>query len=107
VTVLRDLTSVRRALRDGTHLPEDLLELVAESSRSLDEGSEPIGAFLSTVFDAEGTTVGAWPEGGGVVRVEDEGTGLEGAPVAVKDNICTLGLPTTCGSKILEGYRSP
>ena len=32
---------------------------------------------------------------------------LLGVPVAIKDNIATLVMPTTCGSKILEGYVSP
>src|SRR5688572_17842021 len=32
---------------------------------------------------------------------------LAGVPIAIKDNICTLEYPTTCGSRILEGYRSP
>ena len=32
---------------------------------------------------------------------------LGGMPVAVKDNLATLGTPTTCGSRILEGYQSP
>jgi aspartyl-tRNA(Asn)/glutamyl-tRNA(Gln) amidotransferase subunit A len=32
---------------------------------------------------------------------------LEGVPVAVKDNICTVIGETTCGSNILRGYQSP
>jgi aspartyl-tRNA(Asn)/glutamyl-tRNA(Gln) amidotransferase subunit A len=32
---------------------------------------------------------------------------LAGVPVVVKDNIATFTLPTSCGSRILEGYVSP
>ena len=32
---------------------------------------------------------------------------LAGVFVGVKDNICTAGMPSTGGSRILEGYRPP
>ncbi len=32
---------------------------------------------------------------------------LAGVPVALKDNMCTRGVPTTCSSKILEGWVPP
>src|SRR4051794_19494382 len=32
---------------------------------------------------------------------------LAGVPVALKDNMCTRGVPTTCSSKILEGWLPP
>jgi len=32
---------------------------------------------------------------------------LDGVPISLKDNLVTEGLPTTAGSKILEGWRPP
>jgi aspartyl-tRNA(Asn)/glutamyl-tRNA(Gln) amidotransferase subunit A len=32
---------------------------------------------------------------------------LAGVTVALKDNMCTRGVPTTCSSKILDGWRPP
>ena len=41
-----------------------------------------------------------------VARGEDPGP-LAGVPVALKDNLCTRGIPTTCSSRILEGWLPP
>jgi len=32
---------------------------------------------------------------------------LEGVPIAIKDNICLVGAPTTCASRMLAGWRPP
>ncbi len=32
---------------------------------------------------------------------------LAGVPIGIKDNICTEGIPTTCCSRILEGFTPP
>jgi len=58
---------------------------------------EGLGAFLSVAPREEAVRR---------ARAAPDGP-LAGVPVAVKDNLVTLDLPTTCASRILEGYRSP
>ncbi|HEY7105865.1 MAG TPA: amidase, partial [Acidimicrobiia bacterium] len=41
-----------------------------------------------------------------VARGDDPGP-LAGVPIVLKDNLCTRGVPTTCSSRILEGWCPP
>ncbi|HKY66122.1 MAG TPA: amidase family protein, partial [Acidimicrobiales bacterium] len=41
------------------------------------------------------------------VAAGDDPGPLAGVPVALKDNMCTTGVATTCSSRILEGWRPP
>jgi aspartyl-tRNA(Asn)/glutamyl-tRNA(Gln) amidotransferase subunit A len=62
--------------------------------------AEPLNAVLhwsQEALDAEASRVD---------RMAVPGA-LAGMPIAVKDNIVTAEQPTTCASRILEGYRSP
>jgi len=45
--------------------------------------------------------------GAAAVAGHPEGRPLAGVPVVVKDNLCTLDLPTTCCSRLLAGYHAP
>ena len=73
--------------------------IAAETGKRL-TAAQPLNAVLDwsqELLDAEAGRIDAMP-GGGM---------LTGMPLVLKDNIVTREQPTTCGSRILEGYYSP
>jgi aspartyl-tRNA(Asn)/glutamyl-tRNA(Gln) amidotransferase subunit A len=73
-----------------------------------DAGPGGLNAFLSHDAERLEARAAALDERVDQARSEGREPGrLAGVCVAVKDNLCTTDLPTTCGSRLLEGYRSP
>ncbi len=68
--------------------------------------ADPLHAFLA-VDEAGARAAAAAIDAAGPPPIGAAGPPLRGVTVAVKDNLCALGVPTTCGSRILEGFHAP
>lgn len=94
------LTELRQALRRGETTSVAVTEAMLDRIVAIDN---EIKSYL-TVTDEMALEQA---EAADRRRSQGEDTPLLGIPVAVKDMICTKGVPTTAGSKILEGYVPP
>ncbi|MDA1013949.1 MAG: Asp-tRNA(Asn)/Glu-tRNA(Gln) amidotransferase subunit GatA [Planctomycetota bacterium] len=80
------------------------VEVTRTFLNAIDRQDETIGAFLFVNSDAALEQARAVDE----KRAAGKSVGsLGGLPVAVKDVLCMRDTPTTCGSKILDGFRPP
>jgi aspartyl-tRNA(Asn)/glutamyl-tRNA(Gln) amidotransferase subunit A len=77
---------------------------LANAMTAIGARNEELHVFLHV--DEEGATRAAHRVDAAVARGEHAGP-LAGVPIAIKDNMCQRGVPTTCASKILEGWRPP
>ncbi len=97
----RTAVGIAAAVRAGEVRAVDVLEAhLAE----IDRREHQVHAFNLVV--AEQARQAAARVDAEVAAGRDPGP-LAGVPVALKDNMCTRGVPTTCSSKILEGWKPP
>ena len=80
------------------------VELTRAHLDRIDAVDTDVHAFLHV--DRDGALAQAADSDDRRARGEARGP-LDGVPIAVKDVLTTRGLPTTCGSKILEGWVPP
>ena len=78
-------------------------EIVEEHLQRISDRNEELNAFLTV------TSERAIEDADRAQQMIDAGNAkpLTGIPYALKDNICTKGIRTTCSSRILEDYISP
>ena len=93
--------SIAAAVRSGERSARSVVE---EHLAAIDSSEGEVHAFNLVL--ADGALARADDLDRRIADGEDPGP-LAGVPVALKDNLCTRGIDTTCGSKILEGWCPP
>ncbi len=95
------IKDMQSGLAEGRFTSVELLEAVY---KRIDEADGEVGAFLSLVKE----TAMVDAKAADLRRTKGESFGpLDGIPVAIKDNICMVGVTATCGSKMLEDFYPP
>jgi len=90
------IAQARDLLQKGEITSDELLSAVLGRIKDV-EGK--VGAYITVTEEEARKTVQSLPAGGQGV--------LSGIPIALKDNICTQGIRTTCSSRILENFVPP
>jgi aspartyl-tRNA(Asn)/glutamyl-tRNA(Gln) amidotransferase subunit A len=98
------MTATCLAIRDTVARGEVTAEQVCGTALGRLRAADPqLSAFLTV--DVEGALAAA--RAVDVARAAGTWGPLAGVPIAIKDNICTAGLRTTAGSRILERFLPP
>jgi len=97
VTALEVAAQIRAGELTSVDATQEALDAVAARDHEL-------GAFL--LVTPEAALASAAAVDARIAAGDDVGP-LAGVPVAIKDNMCTRGVPTTCASRILEGWTPP
>ncbi len=80
------------------------VEVIDDHLARIEAGDGELNAFNHVMVDEARAAAAAVDA---AVAAGDDPGPLAGVPVALKDNFCTRGVPTTCSSRILEGWTPP
>jgi len=97
----RSASDIAAGVRSGAVSAADVVDAHLDAIAAEDPD---INAFNHVTADEARRAAAAVDEA--VAAGRDPGP-LAGVPVALKDNLCTRGVPTTCSSRMLEGWRPP
>ncbi len=101
MTAAPTATEVASAVRSGTVRAATVLEGHLAAIDAAEAGIHAFNLVTREQARRDAAAVDAAVDAG-----HDPGL-LAGVPVALKDNLCTRGVPTTCSSAILAGWRPP
>jgi aspartyl-tRNA(Asn)/glutamyl-tRNA(Gln) amidotransferase subunit A len=93
--------AIAAAVRAGHRSARVVLE---ETLAAVAAADGDVHAFVHVAADTARSAADAVDE---TVRAGRDPGPLAGVPVALKDNMCTRGIPTTCSSRILDDWRPP
>jgi aspartyl-tRNA(Asn)/glutamyl-tRNA(Gln) amidotransferase subunit A len=99
--VIDTAVEISRQVRGGSRRARDVVE---EHLAVVVERDPELHACLLVLADEARAAADAIDAS---VAAGDDPGPLAGVPLVIKDNMCLRGVPTTCGSRILEGWRPP
>ncbi|MEQ1693010.1 MAG: Asp-tRNA(Asn)/Glu-tRNA(Gln) amidotransferase subunit GatA [Gemmatimonas sp.] len=99
----RSVSAMAAAVNEGLCDPRDVVGAALSRVHSRSAGRDGLNAVLAV--DPDGAAHDADTVQSRIMRAT--ALPLAGVPLLVKDNIATRRMPTSCGSRVLEGYVSP
>jgi aspartyl-tRNA(Asn)/glutamyl-tRNA(Gln) amidotransferase subunit A len=95
------MASIRELHQQLVSKARSAVEITTETLQRIETLEPKLHSFLCVTAD---TAIAAAEKVDAKIAAGETIGLLEGIPIGIKDNLCTRGIPTTCGSRILEGF---